>query len=91
MELVGAGFGEDLHASITQAVILRGERVLVDPNLTYRRFWWKLATGKPVDVDLPSVRTGSRTGKGRKLGGELVGVIGEGFEILALDDGGTGV
>src|SRR5438270_13883353 len=53
---------KNLDATVTQLVVLRGKRVLIDTNFANRRFWGKLAAGKSINVNLPAIRTGRRSG-----------------------------
>ncbi len=55
VQAAGAGFGEDLYAAETKAVILGGEGVLVDLYGADGVFWRKLAAAEAVDVNLRSV------------------------------------
>ncbi len=50
-----------------------------------------LAAGESVDVDFAAVGAGSRAGQGLQLILQLVGIVGEGIEVLALDHDGVGV
>ncbi len=91
MILVRAGLGKDLDAAIADAVVLRGEWILVDADLTNRRLGGELAAGEAVYIDLSAVRPCRGTGQRGKLTGQLIRIVRERFQILALDDGGTGI
>jgi hypothetical protein len=91
VDFVGAGLGENLDASVAEAVVLRGEGILVDANFADGGFGRKLSAGEAVDVDLAAVGTGRGTGESLEFVGELIGIVGERVEVCALDDDGAGV
>ena len=62
--LIRAGLGEDFDSAVTQLVILRGKRILVDANLTNGRLGRKLPAGESVDVDLAAIGAGRGSGEG---------------------------
>ena len=86
MELFGAGLGDDLYAAVSDAVVLGGKRILIDANLKDGRLGRKLAARESIDVDLPAVRPGGRTGQLLEFSLELIGVVGEGIEVFASED-----
>src|ERR1700734_301741 len=57
VQLACPWFGENLDTSVTKAIKLRGERILVDANLADGRLGRKLTSAEPVNVDLASTRT----------------------------------
>ena len=91
VELVGAGFGEDLDAAIAELVEFSGEGVGVDADFANGLLGREGAAAETVDVDLIPSGTGGRAGEGLEVGLQIVGVVGESVEILAGEGGGTGV
>ena len=91
VQFVGSGLGENLDAAVAKAVVFGRKRILVDANLANGGFRRKLTAGKSIDVDLPAVRTGCRTGESRQFVLQLIGIVGKGVEILTLDDDGAGI
>src|SRR5205085_732773 len=73
-KLVGSGFGENLDASESQAVVFGRERVLVNANFADGRLGGKTAAGESIDKNLAAVGACRRTGQGLKIGGEVIGV-----------------
>src|SRR5579884_1231867 len=84
MPFVGSGLGEDLDATVAQLVVLGRERILIDANLADRRLGRNLPAGESIDVDLPAIGADRRTGERLQIRGEIVRVIGQRVEILAL-------
>ena len=82
----GAGLGENLNATIAQAIKLGGEGVLIDDDFANRGFGRNLSAGKAVNVDLAAIGAGGRTGESLQFAGQFVGIVGERVKILALDD-----
>src|SRR5258708_8782759 len=62
MQAISARLGQDLNAAVTQLVVFRRERILVDSDFADRRFGMQLATRKPVNIDLAAIGAGCRTG-----------------------------
>ena len=91
VQLVGSGLGEDFDAAVAEAIVLCRKWILVDTDFANRRFRRKLSAGKTVDEDLAAVGSGGRTGESLQFAGEFVGIVGEGIEVLALEDDGVGV
>src|SRR5207248_11475838 len=60
---VRSGLGEDLDAAESEAVVLGGEGVLVDADLADRLLGRKLAAAEAVDIDLPAIGSGARSGE----------------------------
>src|SRR6202011_3345468 len=91
MQMVRTRLGQYLDAAVTQFVVFRGEGILVDSYFANRRFRRQLSTGKPVYVDLSAVRTGCRSGQRIQLVLQLIGIVRERVQILALDNDRAGV
>ena len=83
---VGAGLGQDLDAPEAEPVVLGGERVGVEPDLADRLLGRHAAAGEPVDEELATAGTRGGPGQGLQRFGQLVGVVGERIEIVALED-----
>src|SRR6185312_482775 len=81
VELVGAGLGEDLDAAVTELVVLRRERVLVDADFADRRLGRKLAAGEAVDVNLSAVGACGWAGESGKLRGKFIGIVRQRLEV----------
>src|ERR1041385_6516726 len=91
VQLVCAGLGEDLNPAKAHAVILRGEWVLVDADFADGRFGRKLAAGESVNVNLPAVGSGRRTGQRLEFGLQLIRIVRERVKIFAADHHAAGV
>ena len=91
MIFVGAGFGKNFDSPIAQLVIFGGKRILIHANLADRGLRRKLTAGKSIDIDLASVGARGWTGERTQLGLQFVRIIGEGLEVLPLDDKGAGI
>ena len=87
----GAGLGENLNATIAQAIKLGGEGVLIDDDFANRGFGRNLSAGKAVNVDLAAIGAGGRTGESLEFAGQFVRIVGKRVKILALDDHGVGI
>src|SRR5215469_10954369 len=85
VELVAARLGEDFDAPISQLVILRRKRILVDANLANCRLRRQLPAGKSVNVNLPAIGPGRRTRQRLQLRLQFVGIVGERLQVLAFD------
>ena len=90
-EFVRARLGEDLDAAEAEFVVLGRKRVLVDANLADGFLGRKLASAEAVDVNGAAVGTRGRAGQGLQIGGEVVGVIGERFEVGPAQRQGAGI
>ena len=90
-ELVGTGLREDLDAAEADAIELGGVGVLIDADFADGRFGRDAAAGEAVDENLTAVGSGTGAGEGLELLRELVGVVGEGFQLFGTEDEGTGV
>ena len=91
MQLVGARLGEHFDASVAQLVILGRKRIAVDANLADGRLGRQLPAGESVDVNLPAIRSGCGPGQRLQLAGQLIRIVRQGVQILALDDDGVRV
>ena len=91
MKVVAAGFGEDLDAAHADAVVLRGEGILVDADFADGGFGGQAAAGETVDVNLPAVRPGAGAGEGGQVSREVVRVIREGVQVRAAHDERVGI
>ena len=91
VELLRAGFGDDLDTAITDAVVLGGKRILVYANLQDGRLGRKLPPGESVDVDLAAVRSCSGACQLLEFSLQFIGIVGEGIEVAAFEDQGAGV
>jgi len=83
MKIVAAGFGEYLDAAHTDAVVLRGEGILVDADFADRGFGGQAPAGKSVDINLAAVRPGAGAGESSEISRQIVGIVGEGIEVRA--------
>ena len=86
VQFVRAGLGQNLDAPVAQVVEFGGKGILVDANLANRRLGRQLAAGESIDINLPAVRPGRRAGQRRQFVGQLVGIVRERIQILALED-----
>src|SRR5437879_4930212 len=86
VELVRPGLGENLNSPVTEPVVLRRKWILIDANLTNGRFRRECAGSEAIDVNLAAVRTCGRAGKRLKLGLQLIGIIGERFQVFSAHD-----
>ena len=75
MEFVRAGFGEDFDASVAELVVLRGEGIGVDANLTDGFFGGQLATAETIDEDGTAARACGGSGEGFEIGLEVGRVV----------------
>src|SRR5208337_493984 len=91
MQRIGARFGENLDASITNVVELRREWILVDANLADRRLRRQRSAGKPVDVNLSAIGACRRTRQCLKLIRELVWIVGQRIRVRTFEHNGAGV
>ena len=76
VEVVAAGLGEDLDSAHADAVVLRGEGILVDADFADRGLGGQAAAGEAIDVDLAAVGSGAGTGESGKIGRQIVGIVG---------------
>ena len=67
MKFVRARLGQDLDPPITQRIVLRGKRILVDANFADGRFGRQFTASKSVNVDLAAVGSRRRSGKRLEL------------------------
>src|SRR5882724_9491150 len=74
-EFVSARLGEDLDAAESELVILRRERVLIEPDLANRFLGRKLASAETIDENGATIRSGRRSGQGLQRLGEIVRVV----------------
>ncbi len=91
VKLVGARLGENFDPSVTDFVVLRGKRILIDADFADGSFGRERPGRKAVYVNLAAVGARGRAGKGLQFGLQLIGIVGERFEVLALHDHHTGV
>src|SRR5262249_32622669 len=89
--LVRSRLGEDLDATITQALVFGGEGILIDAYFADRFLRWKPPAREAVNIDLASVGASAGTGKGLQVGSQIVRVVGEHVEIGAFENQGAGV
>jgi hypothetical protein len=68
MKFIGTRFGEDLDPAITEFVVFRGERVLIDSDLANGLFGGKLPSTESVHVDGAAARSGGRSGQSFQVG-----------------------
>src|SRR5579862_646747 len=76
VEFVGARLGEDFNSSITESVVLRRKRILVDANFANRRLGWNLTAGETIDINLSAVRPGRRSGKRLQFRLQFIRIVG---------------
>src|SRR5438067_13640369 len=67
-ELVRARLGKDLDAAISQTIVLRGERILIDSDLPDRVFGRQFPATEAIDEYRPAIRPGRRSGESLKVG-----------------------
>jgi hypothetical protein len=91
VEFVGTGLGEDLDAAIAEAVVLRGEGILIDADFADGGFGRELAAGESIDVNLAAIGTCGGAGERGELVLQFVGIVGERVEIFAFDNDGAGI
>src|SRR6478609_10331142 len=91
VDFIGARLGENLNPAKAHTVILRGKRILVDANFPDGRLWRKLATGKTVNVNLPAIGPGGRTGQCLKFRLQLVGIVRKRVKVFAADHDAAGI
>ncbi len=89
MQLVRTRLGKDLHAAVTQLVVLRREGILVDTNFADRRLRRQLPTGKAVHVNLSAVRPSRRPSQRRQLALKLIRIIRQCVKVLARQHSGV--
>src|SRR5262245_57720166 len=63
--------GQDVHTDKRQFMVLGGEVVSAESDLTNLIFWWKLAAAKPIDLEC-----GARAGEVAQRLLELFRIIG---------------
>ena len=88
---VGAGFGEDFDPSEAQLVVFGGEKILIEPDLADRLLGRELAAAESVDKDFITIGTGRGSGKRLQIRLQVVGVVGERFEVAPGQDRRAGV
>ena len=81
MKPVGPRLGKDFDPAEAQFVVLRGEWILVDPDLTDGVFRRQFTAAETVDQDRPAARPGGRAGECLKVHGKVVRVVGERIQI----------
>ena len=91
MKHVCSWLGKNLDAAIADAVEFSRKRILVDADLANRRFRRQRSTGETIDVDLAAVRAGRGSCESGQLVRQLVRIVGERIEILALEHDRTGI
>ena len=82
--MVGAGLGENLYPAEAGLVALRRERVVVDAYLADRVLRGDAPALEAVNQNLAAVRPDRGAGERRERRGQLFGVVGQGFEVFAL-------
>ena len=88
MELVRTGLGENLSASVAETIVFGGEGILVDANFEDRRFRRQLAAAESINIDFAAVGSGGRASQCGEFVGQLVGIVRERAEVVALEDDG---
>ena len=91
MVLVGSWLGEDFDAAVTQLVVFGRKRILIDADLADGRFRRELTGRETVNVHLPAIRPGRRSGQRLQIGLQLIGIVGKSLELCARNDDGSGV
>jgi len=86
MDGAGSRLGENFDASESQAVIFGGKRILVNADFADGFFRRQLTATEAIDVKLASTRTGAGTGERLQGVREIVRIVGQGFQVLALQD-----
>ena len=89
-EVLGAGLRQDLDPAVAGPIELGREGAAVQADLADRRLRRHPASGEAVDVDLPAARSGGGPGQRLERLGQLVRVVGQRFEVAALDQDGAG-
>ena len=90
-EFFRARLGEDFDGAIADTIVLWREGILVDADLANGVFGRQVAAAEAVDKDGAAVGAGGRSGEGHEVGGEVFGLVAEGFEVLAAQHEGGGV
>ena len=91
MQMVRTWLGQYLDAAVTQFVVFRRERILVDSYFADGRFRRQLSARKSVDIDLAAIRAGRRFGQRIQLILQLIGIVRKRVQILPLDHDRAGV
>ena len=91
MIMIAARLRKHFNSSVTQLVVLRRKRILIDTDFAYRRLGRKLSAGEAVNVNLPAVWPRRRPGKRLQLRLEFVGIVGQSLKVFTLDDQRAGV
>jgi hypothetical protein len=87
-QAVGPGLGEDLDAPEPQPVVLGGKGVRVEADLADRLLGRHAPAGEAVDEELAAAGAGGGTGQGLQRFRQVVGVVGQRLEVVALEDDG---
>ena len=91
VKLLRAGLGENFDSSVSELVVLRRKRILINADFANGSLGREGPGGKAVYIDLTAIRTCGRTGKRLKFGLQLIGIVRKSFEILALHHHHSGV
>ena len=84
MKLVGPRLRQDFDPPVTELVVFRRKRILVDANLADGSFRRQLPGREAVDINLSAIRACRRPSQRLQLGLQLIRIIGKRFEILSL-------
>ena len=91
MPFVRAGLGEDLNAAKTRSIILGGKWILIDADFADGGLWRQGSVGEAININLSAVRPHGRPGKREQILLQFVRIVGERFEVLALENRGAGI
>jgi hypothetical protein len=79
--LIEAGLREDFDPAISQLVVLRRERILIDANFTDGLLGRQLPAAESIDEDGSAIGTGGGTGKRLQIRREIIRIVRQGIEV----------
>ncbi len=91
MKFVCAWLGEDFDAAITQLVVFRRKRILVDANLANGIFRRQLASAESINKNGTAIGTGRGSGQRLEILLQVFWVIRQRLQVVATDHQRTGV
>ena len=91
MPFVRTGLGEDLYAAKARAIILGGKWILIDADFANGGLWRQGSVGEAIDINLSSVWPHGGSGKREQILLQFVRIVGERFEVRALENRGAGI
>ena len=82
VQLIRSGLGENFDSPVPKLVVLGRKRILIDANLTNRRFRRQLPGRKSINVHLAAIGARRRPGQRLQLRRQFIRIVRERFQVL---------